>query len=200
MAKDVLVFVPRRLAAAIFSKHYSLRGLTNISTHQALLHRFFGKTVIDFTPGSGAFAAEAVASRIGYFGVCFSEEHRESLLKRLQFATLQAMLCEGTAIYEPKAATFFKAGGQTGLAAAFKAGADTAKNPGKTKGNQGNKPDPKKSKLEAAEKGPKAMTSKPAKAGGKAADNKSKHNEDELSSLSPSGDGGGLSDWSNDDA
>ncbi len=78
---------------------------------QAIIHRYFTKVAVDFTPGPGNFAAVCIANRIAYFGFCFTEEHRQALLRRLTLDTLKAMITEGTPVFDAKAAAFFDAGG-----------------------------------------------------------------------------------------
>ena len=74
---------------------------------QDLLRRFYGKVVIDLTPGSGVFAATCIAQRIPYVGFCFTEKHKEVLTSRLEMLTLKSMCTEGCAIYEGKCASVF---------------------------------------------------------------------------------------------
>ena len=59
-----------------------------------MVKRYFGKTIFDFTPGSGTFAAVAITNRIGYYGFALTEAHRDHLFKRLQTYVMQAMITE----------------------------------------------------------------------------------------------------------
>ena len=74
---------------------------------QDMLRRFYGKVVIDLTPGSGVFAATCIAQRIPYVGFCFTEKHKEALTSRLEVLTLKSMCTEGCPIYEGKCASVF---------------------------------------------------------------------------------------------
>ena len=76
--------------------------------YEDIVARFFVRHAVGLTVGPGTFAAVCVARRIGYFGVCFSEKHRESVMKRLELATLGAIVTVGSSVYDPRATAVLK--------------------------------------------------------------------------------------------
>lgn len=73
--------------------------------YEDLLHRFFVQSVLDMTPGSGVFAATCASKRVGYFGICMTEQHKTELQRRVVISTLNSMMTQGSDIYDPKAAS-----------------------------------------------------------------------------------------------
>ena len=149
------------------------------------MHRYFVKVTVDFTPGPGNLAATCIANRVAYFGFCFTEEHREALLRRLAVVTLKAMVTEGTPVFDAKAAAFFGAtGGSSG-------GNSGGKLPGGTKA-------PATAKPKAKARGAKAKAKAAGAAAGSAGDPPPAGSPSGAPSLSDpeAPEAGGLSDWS----
>ena len=55
------------------------------------LVRYFGKSVVDLTPGAGIFGEACLKHRVGYFCVAMTEEHAKGLMQRFQNAALRFM-------------------------------------------------------------------------------------------------------------
>ena len=75
--------------------------------YSALLNGYTVKTVLDLTPGNGAFAEACLVKRcghvkVGYFGVCMTETHMNAIRERLEFFVLKQMMMEGTLLYVPR--------------------------------------------------------------------------------------------------
>lgn len=79
--------------------------------YEEVLHRFFGKSVFDLTPGAGVFGEACVKNRIGYFCIAMTERHAVELEERFRLAALRFMCEESSPIYNPKCAEAF---GKTG--------------------------------------------------------------------------------------
>lgn len=75
--------------------------------YEELLHRFFGKVVLDLTPGPGTFGEIALKHRIGYYCLAMSEKHAVELEKKFRMAVLKYLCEEGCPLYNPKCAEAF---------------------------------------------------------------------------------------------
>ena len=72
---------------------------TPLVAHE-LLHALQGKAILDFSPGSGAWAMAAIRARVPYTGVAMTETRKALLTKRLVSLTLEAMVDSNDDLYE----------------------------------------------------------------------------------------------------
>ena len=59
------------------------------------------KSVVDMSPGPGKFAQACLDARVGYLGICFTEEHATELENMLSKYVLDHMSVESHALYAP---------------------------------------------------------------------------------------------------
>ena len=78
--------------------------------YDELIHMFFCKAIVDFTPLDAKFAWQAVLNRVGYVGIAFTEEHKTMIYARLVEQMKIEMCQPGSKLYN---AQYAKA---TGLA------------------------------------------------------------------------------------
>lgn len=64
-----------------------------LNWYEELIHQYYGKLVIDITPGDGRFAWASLLTRTGYVGICYTQEHVEALEKRI-FELLEAEMID----------------------------------------------------------------------------------------------------------
>eukprot|EP00975_Prorocentrum_lima_P055778 11693274-Prorocentrum_lima.AAC.1 len=79
------------------------------SFYMALINGYLLKTIVDLSPGNGALAEAALLKRcghakVGYFGICLSEAHMNSLRERLELFVLKEMTTEGSQLYVARCA------------------------------------------------------------------------------------------------
>jgi len=88
--------------------------LMPLKFYKEVITSYYGRHVIDLTPGAGLFALMCVLMGIGYLGVCFGgPDHKLKVLERLVDLYLQEMLLEGSPVYNANYAKF-KAGKLSG--------------------------------------------------------------------------------------
>ena len=62
---------------------------------------FFAKLVVDMTPSDDKFMNQALSSRVGYIGLCYSEAHGDALLTRAKKEVLSLMADPGSKLHVP---------------------------------------------------------------------------------------------------
>lgn len=55
-----------------------------INFYNEMIHTFYAKAVVDLTPLDGKFAWASLQQRVGYIGICFTDEHAELLYGHLR--------------------------------------------------------------------------------------------------------------------
>ena len=66
-----------------------------LNWYEELIHQYYGKLIIDLTPGDGRFAWASLLTRTGYVGICYTQEHVEALEKRI-FELLEAEMIDSS--------------------------------------------------------------------------------------------------------
>ena len=66
-----------------------------LNWYEELIHQYYGKLIIDLTPGDGRFAWASLLTRTGHVGICYTQEHVEALEKRI-FELLQAEMIDSS--------------------------------------------------------------------------------------------------------
>jgi hypothetical protein len=74
------------------------------SFYEEICHRYFVANVIDMTPGDFTFGEVAIAKRINYFAVAWTEEHAIEGRNKLDKAALQGLITPGSVHFNKKVA------------------------------------------------------------------------------------------------
>ena len=67
--------------------------------YDELLHTFFAKLVFDLTPLDAKFAWQCFINRVGYVGICYTDEHEVQLYQRLKELLKVEMALAGSQLY-----------------------------------------------------------------------------------------------------
>lgn len=103
--RDQLVVKPGRLSKTVTREEDNVEPVFMHSlareVHTEMIHSFAVQAMVDATPGAGNAAFACMQARVGYLGLCLSEEHKNLLMDQLIQRVFKDMLKEDSPLSEP---------------------------------------------------------------------------------------------------